>query len=75
MSVTCNRSVVYSGYFAFLHQENCPPRYNWNIVESGVKHHHPNQANHQKAKSQIQSRKYKQSTQLKLINSKDVLFL
>ena len=22
-----------------------PPRYNWNIVESGVKHHKPNQTN------------------------------
>ena len=26
----------------FLHQENWPPRYNWNIVESGVKHNSPN---------------------------------
>jgi len=25
----------------FLHQSNWPPRYNWNIVESGVKHHKP----------------------------------
>jgi hypothetical protein len=24
-----------------------PPRYNWNIVESGVKHHKPNQPNNQ----------------------------
>ena len=24
-----------------LHQYNWPPRYNWNIVESGVKHHKP----------------------------------
>ena len=32
-------SVVFSG---FLHQLNRPPRYNWNIVESGVKHHNPN---------------------------------
>ena len=23
----------------FLHQENWPPRYSWNIVEGGVKHH------------------------------------
>ena len=22
----------------FLHQENWPPWYNWNIIESGVKH-------------------------------------
>ena len=25
----------------FLHQLKWPPRYNWNIVESGVKHHKP----------------------------------
>ena len=37
--VTCDRSVVFSGYSGFLHQKNWPPRYNWNIVESGVKHH------------------------------------
>jgi hypothetical protein len=40
VSVTCDRSVVFSG---FLHQLNWPPRYNWNIVESGIKHHKPNQ--------------------------------
>ena len=39
VSVTCGRSVVFSGYTGFLHQENWPPRYNWNIV--GVKHHKP----------------------------------
>jgi hypothetical protein len=27
----------------FLHQLNLPLRYNWNIVESGVKHHKTNQ--------------------------------
>jgi hypothetical protein len=27
----------------FLHQLNLPPRYNWNFVESGVKHHKTNQ--------------------------------
>ena len=26
----------------FLHQWNWPPRYNWNIVVIGVKHHNPN---------------------------------
>jgi hypothetical protein len=36
LSATCDRLVVFSG---FLHQLNWPPRYNWNIVESGVKHH------------------------------------
>ena len=39
MSVTCGRSVVSFGYSVFLHQQNWPPRYNWNIVESGIKHH------------------------------------
>jgi hypothetical protein len=29
---------VFSG---FLHQWNRPPQYNWNIVESGIKHHNP----------------------------------
>ena len=38
MSVTCNRSVVFSGYFRVLHQWNWPPWYNWNIVDSGVIH-------------------------------------
>jgi hypothetical protein len=27
----------------FLHQSNLPPRYNWNSVESGVKHYNPTQ--------------------------------
>ena len=31
--------VVFSGYSGYLHQWNWLPRYNWNIVESGVKHH------------------------------------
>jgi hypothetical protein len=33
--------MVFSWYSGFLHQWNWPPRYNWNIVESGVKHHKP----------------------------------
>ena len=37
--VTYDRSVVFSGYSGFLNQSNWPPRYYWNIVESGVKHH------------------------------------
>jgi hypothetical protein len=37
LSVTCDRSVVFSGSSA--------TRYNWNIVESGVKHHQPNKQN------------------------------
>jgi hypothetical protein len=41
LSVTCNRSVVFSGSSGFLHQYNWLPRYDWNIVESGVKHHKP----------------------------------
>ena len=34
--------MVYSGYSGFLHQWQCPPRYSWNIVESGVKCHNFN---------------------------------
>ena len=41
LSVTCGRSVVFSGYSGFLYQKNWPPWYHWNIVESGVKHHNP----------------------------------
>ena len=33
----------FSVYSGFLHLWNWPPRYNWNIVESGVKHYKPNQ--------------------------------
>ena len=44
MSVNCARSVIFSG---FLHQENWPLRYSWNIVESGVNHHNPSpKSNH-----------------------------
>ena len=32
--VTCEKTVAFSGFSGFLHQWNCPPRYNWNIVES-----------------------------------------
>jgi hypothetical protein len=42
LSVTCGTSVVYSGYSGFLHQWQWPPRYNWNIVESGVNCHNFN---------------------------------
>jgi hypothetical protein len=42
LSVTCGRSVVFSGYSYFPHQYNWPPQYNWNTVESGIKHHNPN---------------------------------
>ena len=31
----------FSWYSGFLHQLNWPPRYNWNIVESDVKHYNP----------------------------------
>ena len=36
--------VVFCGYSDFIHQYNWPPRHNWNIIESSVKHHKPNQA-------------------------------
>ena len=39
--VTCGRSVVFSGSSGFLYDWNSRPRYSWNIVESGVKHHNP----------------------------------
>ena len=39
LSVTCYRSVIFSGYPGFLHQYIWPPWYNWNIVESGIKYH------------------------------------
>ena len=42
LSVTCDRSVVFSGYSGFLHQQNWSPQYNWNIVESDIKHHNQN---------------------------------
>jgi hypothetical protein len=35
------KSVGFFWYSCFLHQENWPPWYNLNIVESGVKHHNP----------------------------------
>ena len=41
-NIMWKRSVVFSGYSGFLHQLEWPPRYNWNIVESGIKHHNPN---------------------------------
>ena len=41
-SVTCDRSLVFSGFTGFLHQWNRPSRYNWNFVERDVK---LNQAN------------------------------
>jgi hypothetical protein len=34
LSGTCDRSVVFSEYSGFLHQNNWPPWYNWNIVET-----------------------------------------
>ena len=52
LSVTCSdllqvtdklyHIMAFSGYCGFLHQWNWLPRYNWHIVESGVKHHKPN---------------------------------
>jgi hypothetical protein len=32
LSVICDRSVVFSGYSDFLHQQNWLPRYSWNIL-------------------------------------------
>jgi len=41
-SVTCGRSVIFSGYSGFLRQQSRPPRQEENIAQSGVKHHNPN---------------------------------
>jgi hypothetical protein len=45
LSVTYGGYVVFSWYFGFPHQCNWPPRYDWAIVESGVKHHNSNLKN------------------------------
>ena len=37
----CDRSGVFFGYSNFLQKQNWLPRYNWIIVECGVKHHKP----------------------------------
>jgi hypothetical protein len=41
LSVTCGRTLLFSGYSGFLNKQNWPPRYNWYIVESGAKRHNP----------------------------------
>ena len=46
--MTCDGLVVLSEYSGFLHQLNWPPRYNRNIVESGVKHRKPTITNNYK---------------------------
>jgi hypothetical protein len=33
--------MVFSRYSGFIHHLNWLPRYKWNIVESGIKHHNP----------------------------------
>ena len=47
LSVNCDRSLSFSGYSSFLHQWNWPPRYNWNIFESGDKLHKPKPSVHE----------------------------
>jgi hypothetical protein len=42
LSATCDKSIVFSGSSGFFHPKNWAPRYNWNIVERGVKHHQAN---------------------------------
>ena len=39
-----------SGYSGFFNQLNLPPRYDWNIVESGVKHYKQNQIKNSRIK-------------------------
>jgi hypothetical protein len=38
---------VFFGVSGFLYQKNWPPRYNWNIVESSVKHYKPKPPKHE----------------------------
>ena len=54
LSVTWDRLVVLSWYSGFLHQENWLPRNNWNIFESGIKHHKTN-LNFEKVRNCFQS--------------------
>jgi hypothetical protein len=42
LSVTCDRSVIFSGSSGFIHQQNWPTWYSLNIIESGIKHHERN---------------------------------
>ena len=52
--------VICSVYSGFLHLWNWPPRYNWNIVESGVKHYKPNQIiSHDDSYRHLQTRRGK----------------
>jgi hypothetical protein len=46
LSVTYDRSMVFSGSSGFLHQQNWPPRYSWYIVERGVQHHQAKNQTH-----------------------------
>ena len=39
-------------WLEFLHQQDWPTRYNWNIVEGGIKNHNPNPI-HQEVKSNM----------------------
>jgi len=43
-------SVAFSGSSGCLHQLNWQSRYNWNIVESGVKHHQTNKQTNRRDK-------------------------
>ena len=45
----------------FLHQLNWPPRYSWNIVDSGVKHHNPNLSTNKKMSYQYKHQSWKYS--------------
>ena len=39
--IKCVSDLRQVGGFHQVHQSICPPRYNRNIVENGVKHHNP----------------------------------
>jgi len=75
LSVTCSSLVVFSGYSGFLHQENWPQRYNWNIVESGVKHHKPTKSSDMKIFKQLRRRQIRVITVLQTVDKLIQMFL
>jgi hypothetical protein len=75
LSVTCDRSMVFSRYSWFLHQENGTPQYNRNFVESGVKHHNLNPALQKKTKQLKVSSYYTLNLWIKVVFPISLLFL
>ena len=63
LSVTFNRSVIFSRYSGFLHQLN------WNIVEKGFKHHQTNKHTESWNVDVQQFHQYQQNEKLPLISN------